>query len=254
MRQGGVVGERAVATSKESRLCIPLPAQSMAQRGLQAVLKEEVQHVLIAINVCAQSMAQRGLQAVLKEEVQHALELLRKATAPEPSCEKGGKGEEQRHHHLRHRLIRHHPHPASRISQQDLAACKVGPGLPQHAAPHSSRSARGNLRRRPAGSGGLGAEVPASFAGQLCRLQHSSTSSAARTQAPTCSSMLSRDAQGLVFGRAHKAGRGVASVAHGTGFAMARHVNEAGELFWSAPAFLHVVGHGVGIAVGEWQL
>ena len=56
--------------------------------------------------------------------------------------------------------------------------------------------------------------------------------------------------QGLVFGRAHKQGLGPVSISHGTGFAIARHVNEQGELFWSAPSFLHVVGHGVGINVG----
>lgn len=56
--------------------------------------------------------------------------------------------------------------------------------------------------------------------------------------------------QGLVFGRAHRQGFGPMSMAHGVGFALARHINEDGQLYWSAPTFLHVVGHGVGLSLG----
>lgn len=54
-----------------------------------------------------------------------------------------------------------------------------------------------------------------------------------------------------MFARAHRQGFGPMSMAHGTGFAMARHTSEQGELYWSAPTFLHVVGHGVGLSLGE---
>ena len=57
--------------------------------------------------------------------------------------------------------------------------------------------------------------------------------------------------QGLVFGRAYRQGKVVKSSASGVGFAIARHTNEDGELWWSAPAFLNVVGSGFGLSVGE---
>jgi hypothetical protein len=60
----------------------------------------------------------------------------------------------------------------------------------------------------------------------------------------------SRVLQGLVFGRAHRQGFGPMSMAHGAGFALARHISDDGQLYWSAPTFLHVVGHGVGISLG----
>jgi hypothetical protein len=53
-----------------------------------------------------------------------------------------------------------------------------------------------------------------------------------------------------VFGRAHRQGFGAMSMAHGAGFALARHISDDGQLYWSAPTFLHVVGHGVGISLG----
>ena len=57
--------------------------------------------------------------------------------------------------------------------------------------------------------------------------------------------------QGLVFGRAYRQGKVVKSSTSGVGFAIAPHTDEDGELWLSAPAFLHVVGSGFGLSVGE---
>lgn len=68
-----------------------------------------------------QSMAKKGVSAVLDEEVQNALAVLAKATAPEKA---DGEKEEDLKLKIFRRKRAERPH-ASRITKQDLANCKV---------------------------------------------------------------------------------------------------------------------------------
>jgi hypothetical protein len=69
-----------------------------------------------------QSMGKKGVSAVLEEEVANAMSVLARATAPANSP---GDGEAHEHKHwILHR--KHHASSnATRITQEDLANCKV---------------------------------------------------------------------------------------------------------------------------------
>ena len=180
-----------------------------------------------------QSMGQKGVESALKEEAAHALSLLHKAMGPDPSSpdkpkekEKEGSG-----HHKRFHLLRRAP-MSLRITQQDLAGCKVW------------RPAEGACRTPST-------PVILDVAGmpRPCCWSRAAPRSCHCTFGGDLAASMRR--QGLVFGRAYRQGKVVKSSASGVGFAIARHINEDGELWWSAPAFLNVVGSGFGLSVGE---